>query len=116
MIDIKKVKIALSRVSTALGGGVYREYNSSREPFEDDIATINEAIEELKRLQKFKQTFDAYELAKKQDYVAFEILKECEKELARLQNNIVLVKTVCINEGHNVFLPLIEMIEKGKQK
>ena len=82
MIDIKKVKIALSRVSTALGGGVYREYNSSREPFEEDIATINEAIEELKKLKQDVKEF--MKLLKRYHANNVPLSKEAQNKYAEL--------------------------------
>ena len=42
---------------------------------------IKNALNELERLRKFKANFDAYELAKKQDFVAYEIWQECEETL-----------------------------------
>ena len=41
---------------------------------------IEQALNELERLKKFKETFDNYELAKKQDFIAYENWLECEKE------------------------------------
>ena len=40
---------------------------------------------ELERLKKFKETFDNYELAKKQDFIAYENWLESEKELIELK-------------------------------
>jgi len=42
---------------------------------------VNEALTELERLQKFKATFDAYELSQKQGFIAYENWQECEKEI-----------------------------------
>ena len=44
---------------------------------------IQQALTELERLKKFKETFDNYELAKKQDFIAYENWQECEVELKK---------------------------------
>ena len=49
---------------------------------------VREAINVLERLKKFKETFDNYELAKRQDFIAFENWLECESELTELKGNI----------------------------
>ena len=50
--------------------------------------TDMEAMEkELERYKKFKATFDAYELAKKQDFIAYENWLEAEKELNELRRD-----------------------------
>ena len=41
--------------------------------------TVKQALTELERLRTFKATFDRYELSKKQDYVAYEIMEETIK-------------------------------------
>ncbi len=45
---------------------------------------------ELERLQKFKATFDNYELSKKQGFIAYENWFECEKQIKELQYKIKL--------------------------
>ena len=45
----------------------------------EKFAIIKQALLRLKSLEKFKATYDKYELAKKQDYVAFEIMEEVIK-------------------------------------
>ena len=47
------------------------------------IDEIQQALNELERLKKFKETFDNYELAKKQDFIAYENWLECEVELKK---------------------------------
>jgi len=47
------------------------------------IDKIQQALDELERLKKFKETFDNYELAKKQDFIAYENWLECEAELKK---------------------------------
>ena len=49
---------------------------------------VSEAINTLERLKKFKETFDNYELAKKQDFIAYENWLECEGELEELKRDI----------------------------
>lgn len=48
--------------------------------------TIEQSLTELERLKKFKETFDNYELAKKQDFIAYENWLECERELGELKS------------------------------
>ena len=47
------------------------------------LNVLKNALNELKRLKKFKETFDNYELAKKQDFIAYENWIECEAELKK---------------------------------
>ena len=49
---------------------------------------IEKALNELERLKKFKETFDNYELVKKQDFIAYENWLECEKELEELKRDV----------------------------
>ena len=49
---------------------------------------IREALNTLECLIKFKETFDNYELAKRQDFIAFENWQECEGELEELKRDI----------------------------
>ena len=53
------------------------------------IDEIQQALNELKRLKKFKETFDNYELVKKQDFIAYENWIECEKELEELKQEVI---------------------------
>ena len=53
----------------------------------DDVDMVIKALNELERLKKFKETFDNYELAKKQDFIAYENWLECEKELEALKKS-----------------------------
>ena len=53
-----------------------------------EIAELQKFLKEHKRLQAFKKTFDAYELAKKQDFIAYENWQECEKELEELKRDV----------------------------
>ena len=52
------------------------------------IDEIQQALNELERLKKFKETFDNYELAKRQDFIAYENWLECENELAELKRDV----------------------------
>lgn len=45
--------------------------------------SVYEALDELERLKVFKATFDAYELSKKQDFIAYENWQECEAFIAK---------------------------------
>jgi len=44
---------------------------------------IYQALNEFERLKEFKKTFDKYELAKKQDFIAYENWQECEAFIAK---------------------------------
>ena len=50
---------------------------------------FEQALNELERLKKFKETFDNYELAKKQGFIAYENWIECEKELEELKQEVI---------------------------
>ena len=54
----------------------------------DALNIIEQALNDLERLKKFKETFDNYELAKRQDFIAFENWLECEGELTELKRDI----------------------------
>ena len=54
----------------------------------DALNIIEQALNTLERLKKFKETFDNYELAKKQDFIAYENWLECEGELEELKCDI----------------------------
>lgn len=56
-----------------------------------EISIVEQALNELERLKKFKETFDNYELFKKQDFIAFENWLECEAEL----NSFPTVDELC---------------------
>ena len=51
--------------------------------YDTEIEVVTNALNELERLKKFKETFDNYELAKKQDFIAYENWLECEAELKK---------------------------------
>ena len=53
---------------------MYRDYTDSTQAFNNDIIVVEQALTELERLKKFKETFDNYELVKKQDFIAYEKL------------------------------------------
>ena len=38
----------------------------------DEFNLIEQALNDLERLKKFKETFDNYELSKRQDFIAYE--------------------------------------------
>ena len=60
-----------------------------------EIEELQKVLKEHKRLQKFKETFDNYELAKKQEFIAYENWLECEKELEALKKPPT-VEEVCM--------------------
>ena len=53
--------------------------------FLEEYEVVYQSLQELKRLRKFKKTFDNYELSQKQGFIAYENWQECEKELERFQ-------------------------------
>ena len=56
--------------------------------YDTEIDIVDKALNDLERLKKFKETFDSYELAKRQDFIAYENWLECESELTELKGNI----------------------------
>lgn len=63
-------------------GQRYASVDSSKsieEAHDDLFPIIKNALNELERLRKFRETFNAYELSKKQDFIAYENWQECEK-------------------------------------
>ena len=48
------------------------------------LIKVQRALIDLEKLKKFKATFDAYELATRQDYVAYEILQEYKEIISKL--------------------------------
>ena len=78
MMGIEKVREALKLFEievNAIG------WNDPRvKQFKEAIKILKQAITELERLRTFKATFDRYELSQKQDYVAYEIMEELQKE------------------------------------
>ena len=54
----------------------------------DALNIIEQALNDLERLKKFKETFDNYELVKRQDFIAYENWLECEGELEELKRDI----------------------------
>ena len=60
----------------------------NKQGFINEFKVIEQALNDLERLKKFKETFDNYELAKRQDFIAFENWLECEGELTELKRDI----------------------------
>ena len=89
MIDIEKVKEALREVCLS-SHCVSETLRKDLKPFEvtERKNIIYEAISELERLRTFKATFDRYELSQKQDYVAYEIMEELQKERREMKAKV----------------------------
>ena len=81
MIDIVKLKLDLKMSDSMKVAGCHV---LSRETYNE----VHESLNELDRLRVFKKTFDEYELAQKQGFIAYENWKECEKELEELQRDV----------------------------
>ena len=81
MIDIVKLKLDLKMSNSMIVAGCHV---LSRETYNE----VHEALTELERLQRFKQTFDEYELAQKQGFIAYETWQECEKELETMKAKV----------------------------
>ena len=60
----------------------------NKQGFINEFKVIEQALNDLERLKKFKETFDNYELVKRQDFIAFENWLECEGELTELKRDI----------------------------
>ena len=56
--------------------------------YDTEIDIVDKALNDLERLKKFKETFDNYELAKRQDFIAYENWLECEGEIAELKCDV----------------------------
>jgi hypothetical protein len=91
MIDIKKVREALDDIKIDAISHC-RNYDYANPYCEETVNTnaleLEQVINELDRLQKFKKTFDAYELSKKQGFIAYENWQECEKELKAYKDEV----------------------------
>ena len=64
------------------------EYDYETKGIRNAEMLLKQALNDLERLKKFKETFDSYELAKRQDFIAYENWLECESELTELKGNI----------------------------
>lgn len=80
MIDIKNPRESLNRIRMSFEKRLQFPLNLTKE-----YAVLTDALSELEGLQQFKATFDAYELSKKQGFIAYENWQECEKELRELK-------------------------------
>ena len=76
------------------------------------IRVLLQSINELERLKKFKETFDNYELAKKQDFIAYENWLECEKELNELKCVSDEIKAICNKPSETMILSLAEISKR----
>ncbi len=85
MTDIKKVREAINVL-----------YYGNPNDVENELEASMMAIGELERLQKFKATFDAYELSQKQGFIAYENWQECEKELKTYKGEVEELMTLVI--------------------
>lgn len=61
---------------------------------------VSEAINTLERLKKFKETFDNFELAKRQDFIAYENWLECEGELTELKRDVKQFIELLMKDNH----------------
>lgn len=64
------------------------EYDYETKGIRNAEMLLKQALNDLERLKKFKETFDNYELSKRQDFVAFENWLECEKELVVIKSDV----------------------------
>ena len=64
------------------------EYDYETKGIRNAEMLLKQALNDLERLKKFKETFDNYELAKRQDFIAYENWLECEGELTELKRDI----------------------------
>lgn len=60
----------------------------NKQGFINEFKVIEQALNDIERLKKFKETFDNYELAKRQDFIAYENWLECEGELEELKRDV----------------------------
>ena len=93
-------KEALKGIKLAIAEHLHKQTGVSVEKHfeyltnDTEISIVEQALNELERLKKFKETFDNYELAKKQDFISYENWLECEKELETLKKSPT-VEEVC---------------------
>jgi len=87
-------KEALRRIKKSVGNHGWFEY--------EEIEAIEQALNELERLKKFKETFDNYELSKKQDFIAYENWLECEAELDKTPTADEVCKALSEHLGHTI--------------
>jgi len=90
--------------------GESKEFNSVQ--IIDKVVDIKLSLYELERLRKFKATFDKYELAQKQGFIAYENWKECEKELETMKAKVK--RYFQLQSYHYAVLPKKSSVEKCK--
>lgn len=87
-------KEALKGIKQAIAEHLHKQTGVSVEKhfeylqYDTEIDIVDKALNDLERLKKFKETFDNYELAKRQDFIAYENWLECENELAELKCDV----------------------------
>ena len=84
---LKGIKQAIAEhlhKQTGVNGEKHFEYLQ----YDTEIDIVDKALNDLERLKKFKETFDNYELAKRQDFIAYENWLECEGELEELKCDV----------------------------
>ena len=88
----------------------------------DALNIIEQALTELERLKKFKETFDNYELAKRQDFIAFENWLECERELTVLKRDVKQFIELLMKDNHterdtfDIEILKDKLLEGGKEE
>lgn len=99
------------------------EYDYETKGIRNAEMLLKQALTELERLKKFKETFDNYELSKRQDFIAFENWLECENELTELKRDVAryfeLYEQGAFNsqEEHDEFSALYNKLSKvGKEE
>ena len=68
--------------------------------YDTEIDIVDKALNDLERLKRFKETFDNYELAKRQDFIAYENWLECENELAELKCDVKQFIELLMKDNH----------------
>ena len=92
------------------------------ENFDDEFNLIEQALNDLERLKKFKETFDNFELAKKQDFIAYENWLECEKELTELKRDVKQFIELLMKDNHtgrdtfDIEILKDKLLEVGKEE
>ncbi len=76
------------------------EYDYETKGIRNAEMLLKQALKDLERLIKFKETFDNYELAKRQDFIAFENWLECEGELAELKRDVKQFIELLMKDNH----------------
>jgi len=96
-------KEALKGIKQAIAEHLHKQTGVSVEKhfeYDTEIDIVDKALNDLERLKKFKETFDNFELAKRQDFIAYENWLECEGELTELKRDVKQFIELLMKDNH----------------